>query len=177
MKIISWNVNGIRAAVKKDFLNQFKTFDADIFCLQETKAQDDQVLEALASIKEYHITVNSAVKKGYSGVAILSKEKPISTSIDIGIEEHDQEGRVVATEFKDFIMVNVYVPNAGAGMKRLEYRATWDAAFAKYLTKLRKKKPIIVTGDFNVAHQAIDLARPKPNYNKTSGYCLSRALS
>jgi len=170
MKIISWNVNGIRAAVKKDFLNQFKTFDADIFCLQETKAQDDQVLEALDSIKEYHITVNSAVKKGYSGVAILSKEKPISTSIDIGIEEHDQEGRVVATEFKDFIMVNVYVPNAGAGMKRLEYRATWDAAFAKYLTKLRKKKPIIVTGDFNVAHQAIDLARPKPNYNKTSGY-------
>jgi len=172
MKIISWNVNGIRAGVKKDFLGQFKTFDADIFCIQETKAQDDQVLEALAPLTEegYHITVNSAVKKGYSGVAIISKEKPLKTSVDIGIEEHDQEGRVVTTEFADFTMVNVYVPNSGSGLKRLDYRHTWDVAFAKYLTKLRKKKPIIVTGDFNVAHQAIDLARPKPNYNKTSGY-------
>ena len=170
MKIISWNVNGIRAAVKKDFFDQFRAMDADIFCLQETKAQDEQVLEALAPIEDYHITVNSAEKKGYSGVAILSKEKPISTSVDIGIDDHDQEGRVVTTEFKDFIMVNVYVPNSGSGLKRLDYRATWDAAFAKYLAKLRKKKPIIVTGDFNVAHQAIDLARPKPNYNKTSGY-------
>ncbi len=170
MKIISWNVNGIRAGVKKDFLNQFKEFDADIFCIQETKAQDDQVLEALAAIQGYHIAVNSAVKKGYSGVAIISKEKPISTSLDIGIEEHDQEGRVVATEFKDFFMVNVYVPNSGAGLKRLDYRSTWDKAFAQYLAALRKKKPIIVTGDLNVAHQAIDLARPKPNYNKTSGY-------
>lgn len=170
MKIISWNVNGVRAAVKKDFLNQFKQMDADIFCLQETKAQDDQVLEALESLDGYHIHVNSAVKKGYSGVTIISKEKPLSTSVDIGIEEHDQEGRVVTTEFADFIMVNVYVPNSGSGLKRLDYRQTWDVAFAKYLAKLRKKKPIIVTGDFNVAHQAIDLARPKPNYNKTSGY-------
>lgn len=170
MKIISWNVNGVRAAVKKDFLNQFKQMDADIFCLQETKAQDDQVLEALESLEGYHIHINSAVKKGYSGVTIISKEKPLRTSVDIGIEEHDQEGRVVTTEFADFIMVNVYVPNSGSGLKRLDYRHTWDVAFAKYLAKLRKKKPIIVTGDFNVAHQAIDLARPKPNYNKTSGY-------
>jgi len=170
MKIISWNINGIRAAVKKDFFDQFKAMDPDIFCLQETKAQDDQVLEALAPLEGYHILVNSAEKKGYSGVTIISKEQPINTSIDIGIEEHDQEGRVVAAEFKDFIMVNVYVPNSGSGLKRLDYRATWDVAFAKYLTDLRKKKPIIVTGDFNVAHQPIDLARPKPNYNKTSGY-------
>lgn len=170
MKIISWNINGIRAAVKKEFFNQFKTFDADIFCLQETKAQDDQVIEALAAIDDYHIAVNSATKKGYSGVTILSKEKPISIISDIGIEEHDDEGRVVATEFQNFIMVNVYVPNSGAGLKRLDYRSAWDKAFANYLSKLRKKKPIIVTGDFNVAHQAIDLARPKSNYNKTSGY-------
>lgn len=170
MKIISWNVNGIRAAIKKDFLTQFKEWDADIFCLQETKAQDDQVLEALKTIEGYHININSATKKGYSGVTILSKEKPIKSTIDIGVEEHDDEGRVVATEFKDFIMVNVYVPNSGAGLKRLDYRATWDVAFAKYLAKLRKKKPIIVTGDFNVAHQPIDLANPKSNYNKTSGY-------
>ena len=170
MKIISWNVNGIRAAVKKDFLEQFKSWDADIFCIQETKAQDDQVIEALSSIEGYHLSINSAVKKGYSGVVIMSKEKPLDTTTGIGIEEHDQEGRVVSTTFEDFILVNVYVPNSGSGLKRLEYRSTWDQAFANYLSELRKQKPIIVTGDFNVAHQPIDLARPKPNYNKTSGY-------
>jgi len=170
MKITSWNVNGIRAGVKKNFINELIDSNADIYCIQETKAQDDQVAEALASLEGYHLHSNSAVKKGYSGVAIISKEAPISVSVDIGVEEHDQEGRVIAAEFADFYIVNVYVPNSGSGLKRLEYRATWDAAFAKYLSKLRKKKPIIVTGDFNVAHQPIDLARPKPNYNKTSGY-------
>ena len=114
--------------------------------------------------------MTSAVKKGYSGVAILSKNEPIKVTTGIGVDEHDQEGRVIACEFEDFIMVNVYVPNSGSGLKRLDYRQEWDQAFAKYLKKLRKKKPIVVTGDFNVAHQAIDLARPKPNYNKTSGY-------
>lgn len=170
MKITSWNVNGIRAAVKKDFLNELKKSKSDIYCLQETKAQDDQVLEALADVKGYTISVTSAVKKGYSGVAILSKKEPIKVMKGIGVVEHDQEGRVIACEFEDFIMVSVYVPNSGSGLKRLEYRAQWDKAFAKYLKKLRKKKPVIVTGDFNVAHEAIDLKNPKSNYNKTSGY-------
>ena len=170
MKITSWNVNGIRAAVKKDFLNELKKSKSDIYCLQETKAQDDQVIEALADVKGYTISVTSAVKKGYSGVAILSKKEPIKVITGIGVEEHDQEGRVITCEFEDFIMVNVYVPNSGSGLKRLDYRQEWDQAFAKYLKKLRRKKPIVVTGDFNVAHQPIDLARPKPNYNKTSGY-------
>ena len=170
MKLVSWNVNGIRAAVKKDFIKEYKKTKADIYCIQETKAQDDQVTEALTDIHRRHLNVNSAVKKGYSGVATLSKEAPISKSSGIGIEEHDQEGRVLTTEFEPFTLVNVYVPNSGNGLKRLDYRAEWDKAFAQYLADLRKEKPIIVTGDFNVAHQAIDLARPKSNYNKTSGY-------
>ena len=170
MKIVSWNVNGIRAAVKKDFLAEVKKSKADIYCIQETKAQDDQVFEALAELKGYEINVVSAEKKGYSGVSIFSKEKPLSISKGIGVEEHDHEGRVICAEFEKIYMVNVYVPNSGAGMKRLEYREEWDTAFGDYLAGLRKKKPVIVTGDFNVAHQPIDLARPKPNYNKTSGY-------
>ena len=170
MKIVSWNVNGIRAAVGKDFIQEFEKLDADIFCIQETKAQDDQVAEALSAIQDYHLYTNSAVKKGYSGVSILSKSKAVSNSVDIGVEEHDQEGRVVCTEFEKFSLINVYVPNSGAGLKRLEYRAVWDKTFADYLNHKKEQKPIIVTGDFNVAHEAIDLARPKPNYNKTSGY-------
>ena len=170
MKITSWNVNGIRAAVKKNFINEVVESKADIYCIQETKAQVDQTEEALADLEGYHIYSNHAVKKGYSGVTILSKTEPISVREDIGIEEHDQEGRVIALEFENFIIVNVYVPNSGSGLKRLDYRAEWDKAFAKYLSDLRKEKPVIVTGDFNVAHQAIDLANPKSNYNKTSGY-------
>lgn len=170
MKITSWNVNGVRAAVKKNLINEIIDSKADIYCLQETKAQNDQVEEALADLEGYHINAHSAVKKGYSGVAIISKKEPIKVMRGIGIEEHDQEGRVIACEFDKFTLVNVYVPNSGSGLKRLEYREQWDKAFAAYLKKLRKKKPIVVTGDFNVAHQAIDLARPKPNYNKTSGY-------
>ncbi|MEE9372009.1 MAG: exodeoxyribonuclease III [Saprospiraceae bacterium] len=170
MKIITWNVNGVRAAVKKDFENDFEKFNADVFCIQETKAQNDQVEEALGDIKGYNINTHSADKKGYSGVSILSKKIPKSVSINIGIDVHDHEGRVIATEFEQFTMVNVYVPNSGSGLKRLEYRKTWDSAFANYLKQLKKNKPVIVTGDFNVAHQPIDLARPKPNYNKTSGY-------
>lgn len=170
MKITSWNVNGIRAAVKKNFLGELKKSKADIYCLQETKAQIDQVAEALTDVKNYHINSNHAEKKGYSGVTILSKKEPLSVTTGIGKKVHDNEGRVITCEFDDFYMVNVYVPNSGSGLKRLEYRATWDKAFASYLRKLRKTKPIIVTGDFNVAHQPIDLARPKPNYNKTSGY-------
>jgi exodeoxyribonuclease-3 len=170
MKLISWNVNGIRAVVGKSFLQQFASMDADIFCIQETKAQDDQVAEALSSLSGYHMHSNSAEKKGYSGVAIISKKEPISIINDIGIIDHDMEGRVITAEFDNFYLVNVYVPNSGDGLKRLEYRAEWDEVFSNFLASIRQKKNVIVTGDFNVAHQAIDLARPKENYNKTSGY-------
>jgi exodeoxyribonuclease-3 len=170
MKMISWNVNGIRAGVKKGFVDKFKELKADIFCIQETKAQDEQVMEALNELDDWHIYSTSAVKKGYSGVAIISREPALSVTKGIGLEEHDQEGRVVAVEYEDYYLINVYVPNSGNGLKRLDYRSEWDKAFAIYLSNLKKKKPIIVTGDFNVAHEAIDLARPKQNYNKTSGY-------
>lgn len=170
MKITSWNVNGVRAAVKKNFVNEVVDSQSDIYCIQETKAQDDQTLEALAALEGYYISVNSATKKGYSGVCIISKEEPIKVMPDMGVAEHDDEGRILAVEFESLIMVNVYVPNSGSGLKRLDYRSDWDKAFAKFLKKLRKKKPVIVTGDFNVAHEAIDLANPKSNYNKTSGY-------
>lgn len=170
MKLISWNVNGVRASVKKGLIDIINDSRADVFCLQETKAQDDQVQEALEELSGYHIYSNSATKKGYSGVAILSKKEPISISSDIGVEEHDDEGRVICAEYEDFYLINVYVPNSGAGLKRLDYRSTWDEAFKNYLENLQNKKPIIVTGDFNVAHRAIDLKNDKSNYNKTSGY-------
>ena len=170
MQIISWNVNGVRATVKKGLIDIIHDSGADIYCLQETKAQDDQVQEALAELKDFHVYSNSATKKGYSGVAIISKTEPINVTTDMGIEEHDDEGRVICAEYPDFYLVNVYVPNSGAGLKRLDYRATWDEAFKKYLADLQKVKPIIVTGDFNVAHAAIDLKNDKSNYNKTSGY-------
>ncbi len=171
MKIVSWNVNGVRAGVSKNLLNEIPKSKADIYCLQETKAQDDQVAVALAPLTDgYHVYSNSAVKKGYSGVAIISKQKAINIYHDIGIEEHDTEGRVIAAEYADFILINVYVPNSGNGLKRLDYRSEWDKEFANYLHEMQNKKPIIVTGDFNVAHSEIDLARPKANYNKTSGY-------
>jgi exodeoxyribonuclease-3 len=170
MRIISFNVNGIRAITKKDFFQDFKNLDADIFCLQETKAQDNQVVETLAPIEGYHIYSNSAVKKGYSGTAVLSKVKPLSVQHDIGIEEHDQEGRVLCLEYEHFYLVNVYVPNSGNDLKRLSYRQEWDLAFFDYLKNLEKTKPVVVCGDFNVAHRAIDLARPKANYNKSAGY-------
>lgn len=170
MRLVSWNVNGIRAAMKKDFIQSFDSMETDVLCLQETKAQDDQVFEALEEVDDYHIYVNSAVKKGYSGTAILSKEEPINVTVDIGIEEHDQEGRVVAAEFNDYFLITVYTPNSGSELKRLGYRQTWDQAFLKYIKTLEETKPVIVCGDLNVAFQPIDLARPKPNYNKAAGY-------
>ena len=170
LTMISWNVNGIRASVKKGFVEKFTELDADIFCLQETKAQDDQVAEALTEIEGYHLFSNSAEKKGYSGTAIISKEKPLSVTPDIGITEHDNEGRVLCAEYDNFFLVNVYVPNSGSGLKRLDYRAEWDGAFTAYLDGLKQQKGLIVTGDFNVAHKEIDLARPKSNYDKTAGY-------
>lgn len=170
MKIISWNVNGIRAVSKKNFFQDFKLMAPDILCLQETKAQDDQVAEALAPITDYHIYSNSAEKKGYSGTAILSKTEPLNVTRDIGVTEHDTEGRVLCLEYNAFFLVDVYVPNSGNELLRLGYRQTWDEAFFNYLKNLEKQKPVIACGDFNVAHKAIDLARPKPNYNKSAGY-------
>ncbi|MBW8050520.1 MAG: exodeoxyribonuclease III [Cytophagales bacterium] len=170
MKLISWNVNGIRAVAKKGFKESLKNLDTDILCLQETKAQDDQVKDVLDDIDGYHFFSNSAERKGYSGTAILSKTHPVNITYNIGIEEHDQEGRVVVAEFDSFYLLNVYVPNSGRGLDRLQYRKKWDTDFIKYLKKLEEHKPVIACGDFNVAHQPIDLARPKSNYNKTAGY-------
>ena len=170
MKIISWNVNGIRAIAKKDFFKDLKQLDPDILCLQETKAQDDQVAEVLASAEKYEVYSNSAEKKGYSGTAILTKIKPLGISSGIGMDEHDKEGRVLCLEFQDFFLVNVYVPNSGNDLKRLDYRQEWDRAFFNYLKRREEAKPVIVCGDFNVAHRDMDLARPKPNYNKSAGY-------
>ncbi|MEA3477619.1 MAG: exodeoxyribonuclease III [Bacteroidota bacterium] len=170
MKIISWNVNGIRAVAKKDFFKDVKQMDPDILCLQETKAQDNQVAEVLASVDHYEVYSNSAEKKGYSGTAILTRIQALSVSRDMGIAEHDSEGRVLCLEFESFFLVNVYVPNSGNDLKRLDYRQQWDLDFFKYLKKLEEQKPVLVCGDFNVAHRDIDLARPKPNYNKSAGY-------
>lgn len=170
MRLVSWNVNGVRAVMKKDFLDSLKNMHTDILCLQETKAQDEQVIEALSEVSDYFIYTNSAVKKGYSGTAILTKVKPISIEYDLGIEEHDQEGRVIAAEYDTFILVTVYTPNSGSELKRLAYRQSWDKDFHDYLKQLERRKPLVVCGDLNVAHQDIDLARPKPNYNKSAGY-------
>jgi exodeoxyribonuclease-3 len=170
MKIVSWNVNGIRAIMGKDFKQSVEQMQADILCLQETKAQDDQVSEALKDFSAYHLFCNSAVRKGYSGTAVLSKIKPINVSFDIGVEEHDQEGRVITVEYPTFFLVNTYVPNSGSELDRLPYRKTWDAALLSYLQKLEKVKPVLLCGDLNVAHRDIDLANPKPNYNKSAGY-------
>ncbi|MFI3267646.1 MAG: exodeoxyribonuclease III [Rikenellaceae bacterium] len=170
MKIVSWNVNGIRAILKKDFSSQIASLEMDMLCIQETKAQDDQVREALKDFTDFNLYLTSAERKGYSGTAILSKKEAISVSYGIGIEEHDKEGRVVCAEFEDFFLVNVYVPNSGSELLRLGYRQQWDAAFCNYLKDLETKKPVIVCGDFNVAHKEVDLARPKANYNKSAGY-------
>jgi exodeoxyribonuclease III len=171
MKIISWNVNGIRAVIKKDFVGKVAEMNPDVLCLQETKAQDDQVTEALEDLEGYHIYSNSAVRKGYSGVAILTKKKPLGVSRGMGIAEHDDEGRLLTAEYPDCFVISVYVPNSGNGLVRLDYRTEgWDKAFRNYVRELEKKKPVIICGDLNVAHQRIDIARPDANYNKTAGY-------
>lgn len=171
MKIVSFNVNGVRAIIKKSFIEDMKQLNADIICLQETKASVEQVKEALIDLSnDYFIYANEADRKGYSGTAIISKVKPISVSYDINIDQHDKEGRVICAEFNDFYLVTVYVPNSGSELLRLTYRQTWDAAFLEYLKQLETIKPVVVCGDFNVAHKAIDLARPKQNYNKSAGF-------
>ena len=170
MNIISWNVNGIRAIVKKDFFEAIEKLKPDILCLQETKAQVNESEKALDSFKGYHEHYNSADKKGYSGTALLSKPEPLNVQFDMGIDEHDTEGRVTCAEYENFYLVTVYVPNSGQKLDRLDYRQKWDADFLKYLKNLEKKKPVIACGDFNVAHQPIDLKNDKSNYNKTAGY-------
>jgi len=171
LHLVSWNVNGIRAIVKKDFIQDVKKMNPDVLCLQETKGQPEDVKTALQLLPDYHLYTNSSKsRKGYSGTAILSKQKPKEVSYDIGLEEHDQEGRVITAEFETFFVVTVYTPNSGQGMKRLDYRALWDQAFCKYIVSLDKNKPVIICGDLNVARSELDIARPKQNYNKTSGY-------
>ncbi len=170
MRIASWNVNGIRAAMKKDFTESLATLNADILCLQETKAQDDQVAAALEGVEGYHVYSNSAERKGYSGVAILTRQQPLNVFPDIGIDEHDNEGRVLTAEFEDYYLVTVYTPNSGNELVRLPYRETWDRDFLAFVNQLQTQKPVLMCGDFNVAHTEIDIARPKPNYNKSAGF-------
>lgn len=170
MKIISWNVNGIRAIAKKTFFADLEGLDAEILCLQEIKALEHQVAETLSPLTGYHIYTNSAIKPGYSGTTVISAIKPLNVSKGINIEEHDAEGRVLCLEYESFFLVNVYVPNSGSELKRLGYRQEWDYAFFNYLKNLEKVKPVIVCGDLNVAHKPIDLAHPKANYNKYAGY-------
>ena len=171
MKILSFNVNGVRACAGKTLLQDLYTLDCDVVCLQETKATPEQVAEALSGLSGYHLYAYSAEKKGYSGTAILSKELPLSVKLGLGIAEHDNEGRVITAEFQDYFVVTAYVPNASSGLKRLDYRTKgWDVAFLAFLKNLERSKPVVVCGDLNVAHQPIDLKNPKPNYNKTPGY-------
>ena len=166
MKLISWNVNGIRACVGKNFMEFFNEVDADIFCLQETKLQENQIDLQLEGYYQYW---NYAKKKGYSGTAIFTKKEPLNVIYGMGIEEHDQEGRLITLEFEDFYMVTVYTPNSQSELKRLNYRMKWEDDFKKYLKELDKKKPVVVCGDLNVAHKEIDLKNPKTN-RKNAGF-------
>ena len=166
MKFISWNVNGLRACVGKEFEQQFKDLDADFFCLQETKMQAGQLDLSFPGYESY---LNYADKKGYSGTAIYTKHKPLSVTYGIDIDEHDHEGRVITLEMEDFYLVTVYTPNSQDGLRRLEYRMKWEDDFQAYLHKLDEKKPVIVCGDMNVAHQEIDLKNPKTN-RKNAGF-------
>lgn len=160
MKLVSWNVNGLRAAVTKGFMDAFRELDADMFCLQETKLQPEQIEMVLPGYEQYW---NSAVKKGYSGTALFTRVKPLAVTNGLGIEEHDQEGRVITAEFDNFYLVTCYTPNSKRELLRLEYRMEWEDAFRTYLLGLNAKKPVIVCGDLNVAHQEIDLKNPKTN--------------
>ena len=166
MKLISWNVNGLRACVEKGFLDFFKEVDADVFCLQETKLQQGQIDLDLPGYYQYW---NYAEKKGYSGTAIFTKKEPLSVAYGIGVEEHDKEGRVITAEYDEFYVVTVYTPNSQRELTRLSYRMEWEAAFLAYVKKLEEKKPVIFCGDLNVAHKEIDLKNPKSNH-KNAGF-------
>lgn len=161
MRLISWNVNGLRAAVKKGFIENFNALDADIFCLQETKLQAGQIELELPGYHQYWCY---AEKKGYSGTAVFTREEPISVSYNLGYPEHDMEGRVITCEYPDFYLVCVYTPNSQNELKRLDYRMTWEDAFRAYLMELDKAKPVVACGDMNVAHEEIDLKNPSTNH-------------
>lgn len=164
MKLISWNVNGLRAIVNKDFINQFESLDADIFCLQETKLQEGQIDLSFDGYKSYW---NYADKKGYSGTCVFTKIEPINVTYGIGKDLHDHEGRVITLEYENFYFICVYVPNSGDELKRLDYRMTWEDDFLKYIKKLDKKKPVIYCGDLNVAHKEIDIKNAKANRGRS----------
>lgn len=160
MKLISWNVNGLRACMNKGFMEFFNTINADVFCIQESKMQREQAEFDFSGYYEYW---NSAEKKGYSGVALFSKQKPLSVEYDMGISHHDKEGRIITAEFESFYLINVYTPNSKRELERLEYRMEWEEDFRVFLKNLESKKPVIVCGDLNVAHKEIDLKNPKTN--------------
>ena len=166
MKLISWNVNGLRACVQKGFLDFFREADADIFCIQETKLQEGQISLELEGYDQYW---NYAVKKGYSGTAVFTKRKPLHVAYGLGIEEHDREGRVITLEYPGFYLVTVYTPNSQNELARLDYRMRWETDFLSYLKGLEQKKPVVFCGDLNVAHQEIDLKNPKTN-RKNAGF-------
>ena len=178
MKLISWNVNGLRACVQKNFMEAFQSLDADVFCIQETKLQEGQIELALDGYYQYW---NYAEKKGYSGTAIFTRQEPVAVTYGIGIEEHDHEGRVITLEYPEYYIITVYVPNSQNELARLPYRMQWEEAFLAYLKGLEEKKPVIFCGDLNVAHQEIDLKNPKTN-RKNAGFtdeergCFSRLL-
>ena len=178
MKFVSWNVNGLRAAIGKGFMESFEKLDADIFCLQETKLSEGQLD---IELKGYHQYWNYAEKKGYSGTAVFTKKEPLNVTYGIGIPEHDKEGRVITLEFEDFYFITVYVPNSQRELTRLAYRQEWEAAFLSYILKLEKKKPVIYCGDLNVAHNEIDLKNPSSNHHN-AGFtdeereCFSKVL-
>ncbi|MBQ9300196.1 MAG: exodeoxyribonuclease III [Clostridia bacterium] len=160
MKLISWNVNGLRAAMGKGFMESFQQLDADVFCLQETKLQEGQIDLDLPGYRQYW---NYAEKKGYSGVAVFTRREPVAVSRGIGVEEHDHEGRVLTLEFENFFLVCCYTPNSQDGLKRLDYRMRWEDDFRAYLKKLEESKPVVLCGDLNVAHEEIDIKNPKTN--------------
>ncbi len=171
LHLASWNVNGIRSIMKKDFVKDIRTLNPDILCLQETKAGAEDVRSLCELLPEYKVYPNSSkARKGYSGTAILTKFAPLSITYDMNIEEHDQEGRVITAEYENFHLVTVYTVNSGEGLRRLDYREKWDSDFRAYLLILSLSKPVIVCGDLNVAHTAKDIARAKENYNKSAGY-------
>lgn len=170
MKLVSWNVNGLRAVLGKGFQDFLKEVKSDVFCIQETKLQKEQLDENILDVfKEYNCYWNSAEKKGYSGTAIFTKIKPINVSYGIGIEEHDKEGRVITLEFDKFYLVNCYTPNSKRELERLDYRMVWEDEFRQYLINLNKQKPVIACGDLNVAHEEIDLKNPKTN-RRSAGF-------
>ena len=170
MKLISWNVNGLRAVINKGFKDFFNNIDADVFCIQETKMQEEQIDNNINEIfKEYNTYWNSAEKKGYSGTAVFSKVKPLNVTYGIGVPEHDKEGRIITLEFYKFYLVNCYTPNSKRELERLDYRMIWEDEIRKYLIQLNKIKPVVMCGDLNVAHEEIDLKNPKTN-RKNAGF-------